>query len=318
MFLNRIGVNEVKKLSQVLSTDQFTAKRIADEYQLFSEPVDPALVEKVQDDFEESILEERRMAKVSLRAAVARAKLASSGYPAGRVERAVKEILKECAATMMSPSMLKHEIEKLNIAKKNGEKKYMKEKKTTELYGMEKVLGKAYTEIDENDFEKAIAGCPIKPTHDENDFLNNEPYIRSLFTYYPHVPTTLVVQYLFNKGCGSSVFGRIQKRIKELGIRQQVVKKEESLYEQAVFVGWAAGDAYASLKFVEEFNAKHPKKEKKSTTENTPAPKDDDKTTAPVNRSRQRGDISVRLTGDKALILRRLADLIEDGIEVDI
>ena len=347
LFLNRIGVNDSAKLSKVLGISIASAEEIAKKYELFDGQIDPDAVAKVQDDFEDSVLKGRKMAIINLKSAVLKAQSMTGGYSAGYVERAVKEMLKTCASTMSEGPLPKEAIEKARkiVEQRKGEKKGMKGKhKTQELYGLERVIGKVYTDIDENDFEKGITGCPIGPIYDEEKFLNDESYLRELFTYFPHVPTSLIAQCLFNKGCGCTIFTKIQKRISELGINQQVVKKEDSLYEQAIFVGWAAKDPYKGIEFVYEYNKKHgkakpktpdakpaktaPVKEENSNKEEKPMTKktvstpantinlaETVKSTEPTN---QTDSISVKLTGNVAYIFRKLADFIDDGIKVDI
>lgn len=219
-----------------------------------------------------------------------------------------------------------------------------------ERYGIEKVVGKSFNQMDENDMEKAIEGCPIEPIQDEKRFLEDESYIRALFCYFPHVPTSLIVKCFFGKGTGCTIFNKTQKRIKELKINQQITTKDESLYEQATFVGWSARDPYAGINFIDEHKKKHGdkdnpgvvdekqyKEEKEMSTKKaatpvslpakTPAPEEPkqspEKASSPTHseepyRAKTRGIVDISLYGEKAEILRAIAELIEKyaGIEI--
>ena len=176
-----LDVKSITQLAGYLKTSAQEAEKIAKRYRFVENNACADSISESLKSFEESILGNYRgPILISLR----RAAIAAQNSPRGG-ERLLDAIEKQ-ARTHIGDSNRRRDkngayelvdtvtgmlMPLPTVTIKNGEKKdIMKEKKTTELYGMEKVLGKAYTEIDENDFEKAIAGCPIKPTHDEMIF----------------------------------------------------------------------------------------------------------------------------------------------------
>jgi hypothetical protein len=117
-----------------------------------------------------------------------------------------------------------------------------------ELYGMAKVIGKPIEKMDLDDIEKAVVGCPFKPSHDRETILT-ESFLRQIFFYFPHIQKTMIARCLLPTYNEGTVAQTITKKLKEYGITHTMSTEKQYRCECAAFISWATDDLDAGLNY---------------------------------------------------------------------